>query len=779
MSHSFKIGCFVLNNYKRGWRPENKGVTLKYLSCLFITLIASSTLAQTRIDSNSIEIIEINAQKRPQDIRDVTVSVSTIDGLAIVERKLKDTTALSAIAPNFKITQNAAEGTPPAVFIRGVGSVDYNTSTQSPIGVYIDGAAGASANSQLVNLFDLESVEVLRGPQGTLFGRNTTGGAILVNSMSAQFENSGYISIGYAQRNHRSLEGAFNRELNEQFAARLAFSHQDYEYSTNNLWPTAPQANMRQSHMRLSLLGEWERFKLDTKLYAGKWRGVTNPGGSIGVVKSINPNTGTPEMFCSAQEAGTSACTDAFGFNAGSEKFHDVKINNDINNNSPHISDTQGININAEYRLSKHSYLASISHYAELERQHYYNSDSSPARLGEGNQDVYTDTFSQEFRFHQQINKLYVIAGIYFLKEKIVQDTHFDLFRDLRSVEGLLSNSAMFFYDNTIDIQASAVFGHTEYAFTDKSSLTFGLRYDDEKTDYRAIGNVNVANFVGDQLGLTVPGWDITGAVEDNNLSGKLAFQHKFNPQHSGFVSYSRGYKSGGYNGALIVSQEEAINNDYGSETLNAYEVGLHSQLSSAIRLYSAAFYYDYQDQQVFMNQSAITPGAPPLQLISNVGESTVYGLEFELDAAVTSAFTTNISIGYIPEANLASFVDAAGNEIKDNRLPFTSKWNVAAQAEYVIDLGDSQISLQLDGDYQSAFYFDQNQSAYAKQDSYVLLNANLAWEMKYWTASLWVKNITDQEYSHLKFDLINLYGMLQDFKGEARQIGLGLNWKF
>ncbi len=751
---------------------------MKYLTCLCVSLTAVSAFAETN-SVPPIEVIEINAQKRPQDIRDVTISVSTIDGENIKERRLKDTTALSSIAPNFKITQNAAEGTPPAVFIRGVGSVDYNTSTQSPVGVYLDGASGASANSQLINLFDVESVEVLRGPQGTLFGRNSTGGAILIASKSAQFENSGYLNLGYGQRNHLSVEGALNRKLNDQVAARLAFSHQDYEYSTNNLWPTAPQANMRQSNVRLSLLGKWDKLKLDTKMYTGKWRGVVNPGGNIGVIKSFDPATGAPQAFCDAKQAGTTACTDAFGFNVGSNDFYNVNVNNDISNNSPHISDTTGININAEYQINQDSYLVSISNYSELERKHYYNSDSSPARLGEGNQDVYTDTFSQEFRLHQQIGKLYLTTGLYFLKEDIVQDTHFDLFRDFRAIEGLLSNSSMFFYDNTIDIQASAVFAHGEYTLTDSSTLTLGLRYDDESTDYRAVGNVNIATFAGDQLGLTVPGWDISGKVEDNNLSGKLAFQHKFSPQHSAFISYSKGYKSGGYNGALIISQEEAINNDYGPETLNAYEIGLHSQLAPNIRLYNAAFYYDYQNQQVFMNQSAVTPGAPPLQLITNVGESTIYGAEIDLDAQITSALATRVSVGYVPEAKLAFFVDAQGNEVNDNRLPFTSKWNISAHTNYVIPLANSQLNLQINADYQSRFYFDQNQSEYAQQDGYVLVNGSLAWEMRDWTASLWVKNLTNEKYSHLKFDLINLYGMLQDFKGEARQIGFAVNWDF
>jgi iron complex outermembrane receptor protein len=757
-------------------------VTLQYLiflSICFLAMSVNAVIAATSTAADNIEIIEVNAQKRPQDIRDVALSLNIVDGQTIIKRQLKDTTALSAIAPNFKITQNAAEGTPPAVNIRGVGSVDYNTSTHSPVGVYLDGAAGASANSQLVNLFDVESVEILRGPQGTLFGRNTTGGAILINSVSAQMNNSGYFNLGYAQRNHLSSEGAINRQLNDNMAARLAFSHQDYEYSTNNLLTNTPKAQMRQTHGRLSVLGQWHKLTIDSKIYLSKWDGVVNPVGNIGVVKTFDPATGLPSSFCSPDEAGSATCTDAFGFNDGSNYFHDVAVNNDISDNSPHTTDSHGINVKAQYEFNENSYLVSLSNFTTLDRKHYYNSDGSPAGLGEGNQDVGTDTFSQELRLHQEIGDMYLITGLYFLNEELKQDNRFDLLRNFRAVEGLFSNAVTFLYDNTIETQSSALFAHMEYPLSKQTTFTAGLRYTNESTDYDAIGKINIATFVNDQTGLTVPGWDVSGEVKDNNLSGKLALLHKFNAQHSGFISFSRGFKSGGYNGALISSAAEAQDNDYGAETLNAYEIGLHSQLSDSVRLYSAAFYYDYQEQQVFMNQSAITPGAPPLQLLSNVGDSTIYGVEFDLNAQINSAFSTQLSLGYLPEANLASFVDATGVEIKDNRLPFTSKWNIAAQADYVVKLSSGQLKFHLDADYQSEFYFDQNQSPFAIQESYVIWNARLAWEKADWTLGAWVKNLTNQEYSHLKFDLVNLFGMLQDFKGEARQIGLDVRFEF
>lgn len=242
---------------------------MKFQLCVFTCLI--SIIQSSTSYGQEIEIIEVSAQKRSQDIRDVTSSISVLDGIEVSSQHLKDTTALSAMAPNFKISQNAAEGTPPAINIRGVGSIDYNTSTQSPVGVYLDGSAGASANAQLVNLFDIKSVQILRGPQGTLFGRNTTGGAVLIESNDALFENSGYVNFAYGQRQHTALEGAINRQISSNVAARLAINHQDYQYSTQNLFPNTPQAKMKQSHARLSFYGQWEKLTLNTKVNLGKW----------------------------------------------------------------------------------------------------------------------------------------------------------------------------------------------------------------------------------------------------------------------------------------------------------------------------------------------------------------------------------------------------------------------------------------------------------------------------------------------------------------------------
>ena len=143
----------------------------------------------------------------------------------------------------------------------------------------------------------------------------------------------------------------------------------------------------------------------------------------------------------------------------------------------------------------------------------------------------------------------------------------------------------------------------------------------------------------------------------------------------------------------------------------------------------------------------------------------------------MTPALSTQLSIGYLSKATSASFDDAGGEEIKNNRLPFTSKCNITAQADHVVKLSSGQFNLQVNADYQSEFYFDQN--PFAKQYDYILCNARVAWEKVDWTFEAWVKNLTDVKYSHLKCDLVDLFGMLQYFKGQARQISLDVHYEF
>jgi len=243
----------------------------------------------------------------------------------------------------------------------------------------------------------------------------------------------------------------------------------------------------------------------------------------------------------------------------------------------------------------------------------------------------------------------------------------------------------------------------------------------------------------------------------------------------------SNGYKSGGYNGGYLSSPEQAMLADYGPEELISNEVGgKYINHDKTLKINWALFHYDYSDQQVFMNQPSLVEGAPPIQLLENVGESKVYGADFDVKYKLTDEFNTTLGISYIPHAEFEKFIDPLGNELTNHRLPFTSELNITGALTHQTDLQSNiAVKTTLGFDYQSDYYFDQNQNILAHQPSYTLWYLNSQVVYGDYQLRVWAKNLFDKEYSHLKFDLSSFLGMLEDFKGEGRRIGLELSYNF
>ncbi|WP_404340355.1 TonB-dependent receptor [Pseudoalteromonas mariniglutinosa] len=747
---------------------------------LKMILLSSATIAgcyteplfaeQRNKPQADIEVINVYAQKRPQAIEEVSIAVSYVDGSRLKAQHIKDSTELAIFSPNLKISQNAAEGTPPAINIRGVGLVDYNTANTSPVAVYIDDIAVGSASNQIVNLFDIEQIDILRGPQGSLFGRNSTGGAILVRSKRPEFASTGYLTLGAANNNASSMDAMYNHTIGDNSAWRLALNHQDYEYSSYNIYEASPTAGMKQTNARLSLLTELDDLQIYLKGYLTDWRGIVQPVGSIGVI--ADPISGEK---CTPQQAGSINCFDNFGFNDGSDDFYAVSVNND----SPHDSNGKGVSAEFSWQLSNRSELISLTAYNTLERSHAFNCDGSPARLCEGVLGLDTHLFSQEFRVKQQFAKHVLTAGIYYADEAIKQANVNDILYDFR---GILPAdlTATFFYDNHIETESLAVFTQLDYQLAKTLTVTAGLRYEDESLTYDSTATLNAIVDSNDLKGQRVPFYQVADTQSDSGFSGQLAFNYQFSADTHGYYRFANGSKSGGYNGGFLSTPEQAELAAYGKERLNAHEIGMKSWWrAQQLRFNWAAFYYDYNDQQVFMNQPSVSPQKPPVQLLENVADSTIYGLEAELDYQPTNELAVQLAVGYIPHAEFAEFVDPLGNSLTDNRLPFTSKWNVSAALSYELTVADNPLQSVLMFDYQSDYYFDQNMNPYAKQSGYSLVNGHIKYALDNWSVTVWGKNLFDTHYSHLKFDLSDFLGMLEDFKGEGRRYGLDVSYQF
>ncbi len=735
--------------------------TLLPFSVLAETLAVNNQQLKQSANEENIEVIEVYAQKRKQKINDVTLAVSVLDGEEVARQQLKDTTQLSSLIPNLKITNNAGEGTPPAFNIRGVGMIDYNTSTISPIAVYSDDIVSGSANNLSINLFDLEQIEVLRGPQGTLFGRNTTGGAILLRSKMPEHEFGGYINAGIAEFDTLSLEGAVNIPVSESTAMRFALSHQDYNFSTENQMPGQPNGGLKQTNLRLIVLSEFDTLTITSKFHMEDWSGKPKPIASLGV------NRVDGSGLCGPSQAGSSLCMDNFGNQVGGNDFWDVNADTA---DRKHDTDSWGASVKVEWQYNDDILLTSISGYRSLERFHSWDSDG-PGNLVEGSMGTDNTLFSQELNLAVDLGETFWTTGLFFVDEDIKQKNDFDLFRDFRAIPALAAIPAQFFYNNELNNRSFAIYSQIEHQLDDVFTVTAGMRYTDEKTDYHANADLDTV------AGLVPDLWNITGAVEDDEVSGKLALNQKLNEDSSLYYSYSRGYKSGGYNAGYSTNPTQAAESEYAPEKLDAYEIGGYFQFwQQDARLHLAAFYYDYKDQQVFVNQ---TQGVAVDHVLKNAGNSTIYGFESELVVTPDVDWELRLNIGYLPEANMGKF-NQHGVVVEDNRLPFSSKWNISGAIIHEAVVMGRDLTAQLSFDYQSDFYFDQEENAYTEQTDFIVFNGHISYEInRALTMTLWGKNLTNTEHSELRFNSTAALGAVTELKAAARQIGIEASYKF
>lgn len=737
--------------------------------CISTGLVISSTLCTPLIAQeqqepdgnvdNSVENIVVYAQKRAQDIAEIAIPVTVVDGLTLRELQLKDTTQISSLIPNFKITNNAGEGTPPAFNIRGIGMIDYNTSSVSPVSVYADGVVGGSANNLSANLFDLEQIDVLRGPQGTLFGRNTTGGAVLMRSHMPEGEFSGYLTAGVAQYSTSMVEGAVNIPTSANVNSRFAFNYDNYDFSTDNIFPGAPDGGMRQLNLRWITTAEFEDVRIMAKVHTDNWSGSPKPIESLG---TINSQTGEA---CEPGELGDLKCVNLSGINKGTDEFFDTFADTA---DKVHDTDAWGAAVRVEWDINDKIMLTSITGLRDLERLHTFDSDG-PSELIEGTMDTENDLFTQEFNLSYQGEKSYWIAGIYYLSEDLKQLNSLDIFRELRNDPTFGAFAAETFYDTNIETDAIALFGQVDYQLDDMLTITAGLRYTDETTEWQSIAALDtVAGFIPEF-------WNLSGEVEDDELSGKLSLVQKISNEVSFYYSYSRGYKSGGYNGAYVSTPEVAAASEYRPERVDAYEMGQrYVFMEGRARTDVSVFYYDFKDQQIFVALNAESP----FGVLTNAGDSTIFGLESEFKYSDDKNWLFILNVGYIPEAETGNF-ERAGVVIQETRLPFTSEWNIGGRAQWQDQVGAGQLKAELGFDYQSEFFFDQNENPYTEQKGYSVWNGRIGYALPSGLSfGLWGKNLFNKEYAELRFDSSAIQAVTE-LKGERRQIGVDVTYEF
>ena len=726
--------------------------------------------------SNAVlEEILVSAQKREQYLSDVPLSISVLSADSLSVQQITTLTDLAGHVPGVQIASPNGDILP-IIAMRGVSMADYNVNQASPIGVYLDEMSLTSNYTQGLALFDLERIEVLRGPQGTLYGKNTTGGAINLVSREPDFERDGYLDLSLGNYERQTIKAAYETPLSDTLAVRIALhGEQGDGYSKNHYAGGGDLSSANRYAGRITL----------------KWQ----PDESLSAVLRLNGGYSNPET-----QAVVSEGTDPGGLDRLSSTFaafglphyerpanyaYDDTNSNKVDNTR---AVTEGVILNVKKDFGQYS-LSSVSGYYTGDYDHFSDADGTPQQLLETDWRGDIQQWSQDIRLsHFQEQGLSWTLGLYAAGEEHQVHNTFEMFHGLAPLVPEFGPNSGFTLDQRYEQARDSVaaYGQLEYDWG-QNRVTLGLRYtiDDNKqfNVHTWQGNYAREPIVG-LIPVALP-YDPSAVQESKKLkdkewTGTLKVDRRLSSSVLVYASYSRGYRSGAFNGAAILQAAELA--PVGPEFVDAYEMGVHASWTEpAVSLNAAAFYYDYENQQ-FINVVGIQ------QLMASADAARSQGAELELVWAPAVGFSTQLGIALLDteyRRGLVLNVADVPQDLVGNQLPNAPELSINAAIDYRAPRWQGEVLVHLDAAYTGQQWFTPYNGDFSYQNigqaGHTLTNARVEyqWSAGRYALSLWGSNLSDKEYQVYAVNLSEGFGFNYTIKGAPRTYGLGLRAKF
>ena len=723
--------------------PQHLLARMSRMSLLAVSVAVASAAVRAE-STNDIEEMVITATKRESTVATTAAAVSVVGADALAPGGVSDIGDLVSAIPNLSVGDQFGVA---RIFIRGIGMTSIDLGADGAVAVQQDGAILARPAAQMSGFYDLERVEVLRGPQGTLYGRGATAGAIDLITKRPTQELDGYARVTIGDYSQQDVEGAIGGGLGDGVAARLAFKKDKRDGYGENLF-TGNDVDDRDAYAvrggllfdpseDLSIYLTAEHFEEDDNNYAFHYFGTSV----------------TPEDFLAHNLLGGTTIFDIKGANA---KLGDLR---DIYSDQEGVNDRKGSSATAvvDYEVNRCWSLKSITSWHDFDRFNRDDLDVSDVWMfGQNNYDEESETWSQEFTLNYDSEKLDLQFGAMYFNEDLygsVKVPTVNLAVFFNFVAGL--NLPANFFDNgnywqngNVDITAYGTYAQARYEFTDQLALTVGARYNYEERE-------GSGSFTFEAQGINVP-TDRKKNWDDVTPMAKLEYTTEGGTLLYG--SYTEGFKSGVIN---VGSLNAVINPEY----VTSWEAGFKTQLADgALYLAGAAFVYDYKDLQVgFVNPQNIVETI-------NAAKATNKGIELELNWQVTDsfsldAFATKLSAEYDEFLQTDYRAGNATRDLKGNNLANAPESSFRVGANYDVSLGDAgSLRLRTDVNWQDKVYFTEFNNQDAVQDSYAMWNASIAWTSadEHWNATVWGRNLGDEDVIANNIVTAPLYGQVR-----------------
>lgn len=699
--------------------------------------------------SRQIDEIIVTANRRSQSLQEVAAAVTAFDSTALESQAVQSLTDLNSRSPNVVLAPVGAYPYASAFFIRGLGFADVESSYEPAVGVEMNGVYLARNSGALQDFFDIEGVQVLRGPQGTLYGRNTIGGVVSVRTRRPGDELGGEVQLTVGD--HGRAEGRFALEtpIGDDLAVRGTLLYKNYNgYSYN---PTTDQSvgggksyagrltfvARPSDDVEATLIADFNRERGT----GAAFRNASLPGN---VFYNFSPDTGTPTPIHSAGRT-------------------DPKNPYIVYGNTPLFAnlDTWGLAFNVDWDLGG-AKLTAITGYRSFKDKVQSDYDASPEDFFIAYRDQAHQQFSQEIRLASDgPSTVDYVIGAYFMDQSydISNLQSGDIFGG-GSLEQIASQS------NT----AYALFGQFDWHATDRLTVTAGGRYSHEKK-----------RFTNQPLGYTTSqtyrdSWD--------NFSPRLGVSYEFSPEVNSYFSWSKGFRSGGFSGRASTFTSAG---PYGAETVSSFEGGLKTELfDRRVRFNIAAFSATYSNMQTSTQDK--TPAGVIETVVANAGKSRIEGVETELQWVLGGGFKINGSLAYLDARFVDNFTDLTPDNVanptdnKDLPIAYAPKWSGSMSLSYDQDISLGHVLASVSAVYMDDIYTSSGTinrtSDVQMRPSNILFDAAASLQMTDgWRIGAWVKNIFDKEVINNTFGLGDL-GLLRVYS-PPRTFGVDIGYRF
>lgn len=741
---------------------------------LAFTAGAQQSSPSPETSGDPLSEIVVTATRRAESVQSVPLSITAVNAEDLANIGATQTRDLVELAPNLS-EQGSFGRTDPSFFIRGVGSTQFNPNSNSKVGVYLDDVYLNSPAVQGSQLFDVDRIEIARGPQGTLFGQNTTGGMVraITNKPTVGDGFSADTSVTAGSYNELDTEAALGFDTGATSAARLAFIDENRDGTQYNTLLNTRDGRTDALAWRAQWL--WKPnsdVDLLVSNHGSRDRSDLTPYKQLGL---INPATGGP---CPAPALG-SGCTDILGY-ADSANYHQGEW--DIPHQHDWV-DSFGSSVTLNWKLPAFT-LTSVAAYEQNTSRILEDTSASPNDFLTGSYYGHPRQFSEEIRLTSPEQQLQWIAGLYYFHEDLDSSVSFAApglgLSPFTGTSGDLEGVGQV---SSMTTNSYAGFGNLDFAATSRLKLTLGLRFTHETKNVQYDAFIdNVSNFVpfafagsaeivNDALVQTI---DFPADKSWNNVSGRAAASYTITEGVMVYTSIARGFNSGNYNGGAFIFPAEAtlVN----PETLTSYELGLKTEFGKNFRFNIDGFYYDFKNQQVFILETG--PGGTPFQQLSNAAASSLAGAEAELAWKPITGLLAQVGAGYT-YSRFDSFDSPTGGNLTGNTLPSAPKTNLNGLIRYELPVSAGTFALQLDGKYQSKQFFSVDNDPLLAQGGYTILNARIGYSTleDRLIISAWGRNIGNKNYLASAYDL-SAYGFDQYVVGDPRTFGVTVRYR-